>query len=354
MDFQTNHVLLTGAAGWLGTGLLHAMAAGLSDHPDLAASQPGLKIRAMVMPGQTLPEPPPAQGGVSIELIEGDVRNPADCRKLTDRAEGAVLIHTASVIHPQRACDFYEINAQGAKNLLDAAAGAKVRRFVHVSSNSPLGLNPHPDHLFDEQSPYHPYMGYGKSKMMQEVEIRRRETAGELETVIIRAPWFYGPYQPPRQTLFFKMIRDGKAPIVGSGNNLRSMAYIDNLCQGILLAATRPDARGQIFWIADERPYSMNEIIDTVEKLLESEFNIPCKHKRRRLPNLASGVAVLMDRMLQSIGKYSQMIHVLGEMNKTIACTVEKAKQQLGYRPAVALQEGMRRSIRWVKDRGQL
>ena len=106
-----------------------------------------------------------------------------------------------------------------------------------MSSNSPLGCNPFPDHLFDEQSPYHPYMNYGRSKYLMEQHIREVQQARMLETVIIRAPWFYGPHQPPRQSLFFQMIRDGKAPIVGSGENRRSMAYIENLAQGILLAA---------------------------------------------------------------------------------------------------------------------
>ena len=50
------------------------------------------------------------------------------------------------------------------------------------------------------------------------------------------------------------------------------MGYIDNLTQGMILAAMTPAASGQVYWIADERPYSMNEIIDTVERLLETEF----------------------------------------------------------------------------------
>src|ERR1700690_699756 len=97
-----------------------------------------------------------------------------------------------------------------------------------------------------------------------------RERKGKIETVIVRPPWFYGPNQPPRQTLFFQMVRDGKAPIVGSGQNLRSMGYVDNLCQGLLLAAMAGQANGQTYWIADRRPYSMNEVIDTIERLLET------------------------------------------------------------------------------------
>jgi nucleoside-diphosphate-sugar epimerase len=145
------------------------------------------------------------------------------------------------------------------------------------------------------------------------------------------------------------MIRDGKAPIVGSGENLRSMAYTENLAQGLLLAASVPAASGQIYWIADERPYSMNEIVDTIERLLETEFGQKCAHKRMRLPGLASEVALAADTVLQRLGLYQQKIHVLSEMNKTIACSVEKAKRELGYRPTIALEEGMRRSLREVQ-----
>jgi len=179
-----------------------------------------------------------------------------------------------------------------------------------------------------------------------------KQRAGKIETVIIRAPWFYGPTQPPRQTLFFQMIRDGKAPIVGSGNNLRSMAYVDNLCQGLLLAATVERAAGQVYWVADRRPYSMNEIVNTAERLLEKEFGHQCTHKRMRLPGVASEVALLVDFALQTLGVYHQKIHVLSEMNKTIACSVARAEKELGYRPTVELEEGMRRSLRWCADRG--
>ena len=59
-----------------------------------------------------------------------------------------------------------------------------------------------------------------------------------------------------------------------------------------------------------------------------------------------------MDWGLQSLGLYHSKIHVLSEMNKTIAASVDKAKRELGYRPQVALEEGMRRSIAWCRDQG--
>jgi len=263
------------------------------------------------------------------------------------------MIHIAGVIHPVRVSDFFAINRDGTANILEASVKNGLSRVVVMSSNSPCGCNPFRDHLFDESSPFHPYMNYGRSKMEMEKIVERYAREGRIETVIIRAPWFYGPDQPDRQILFFSMIKNGKGPIVGDGNNLRSMAYLDNLSQGLLLAAFQPQAAGQVYWIADEEPYTMNRIMDTIERLMEKEFGLQVAHKRMKLPGLASDVAELVDGMMQKLGLYNQKIHVLGEMNKTIACSVEKARTHLGYLPHISLEEGMRRSLQSVFDNGQ-
>ena len=350
MDLNTNLVLVTGAAGWLGSRLVESLVRGLPEHEALRELQKNLRIRVLLLPGQEAA--PLRKFSGNIAVVTGDIRNAADCAKFCEDTKGAILFHTAGIIHPRRVSEFYQINRDGTINLLDAAISAGAKRAVIVSSNSPCGCNPHPDHLFDELSPYRPYLNYGRSKMEMELAVRAR--ADRIETVIIRAPWFYGPNQPPRQTLFFKMIRDGKGPIVGSGNNLRSMAYVDNLCQGLILAAITERAAGQTYWIADRRPYSMNEIVDTVERLLEKEFGHTCAHKRMRLPGLASEVAWLADKTIQAFGLYHQKIHVLSEMNKTIACSVARAERELGYQPNVALEEGMRRSLAWCQRQGMV
>ncbi|MGO9200200.1 MAG: NAD-dependent epimerase/dehydratase family protein [Limisphaerales bacterium] len=346
----TNQILVTGALGWLGSRLVEALVGGLPGCEALKEPRREARIRCLVLPGQdasALPRLPER-----IEVVSGDLREPADCNRFCQGAKGAILFHTAGLIHPRRTAEFYSVNVRGAAQLLDAAVRAGVRRAVVVSSNSPCGCNPHPDHLFDELSPYHPALNYGRSKMQMELLVNERRQRGEIETVLVRPPWFYGPKQPPRQTLFFRMIRAGKAPIVGDGGNLRSMSYIDNLCQGLLLAAMTPSADGQTYWLADRRPYSMNEIIDTVERLLETEFGRPCAHKRLRLPGLAASIASVLDAAIQGSGFYNQKLHVLSEMNKTIACSIAKAQKELGYRPAIELEEGMRRSLAWCLSHG--
>ena len=346
----SNQILVTGALGWLGSRLVEALLGGLPDCDALKQPRGDARIRCLVMPGQdaaALPRFPDR-----LQLVTGDLRDPADCDRFCQGAKGAILFHTAGLIHPRRIAELYTVNVRGTAQLLEAAVRAGVRRAVVVSSNSPCGCNPHPDHLFDELSPYHPCRNYGRSKMRMELAVKECQQQGRIETVLVRPPWFYGPNQPPRQTLFFQMIRAGKAPVVGSGGNLRSMSYIDNLCQGLLLAAMTPRASGQTYWLADRRPYSMNEIIDTVERLLETEFGRPCAHKRLRLPALAASVASVLDTAIQAAGFYHQKLHVLSEMNQTIACSIAKAERDLGYHPAIDLEEGLRRSLAWCLRQG--
>jgi nucleoside-diphosphate-sugar epimerase len=335
--------LITGAAGWLGVNLVKAVTNGIPNTPiDIGLATPE-EIRCFVLPGTDVSRLYALYP--NIKIVFGDLTNQVDCENFCRNAEGATLLHIAGIIHPGKVKEFYDINVRGTENLLQAAVKNKVKKAVIMSSNSPIGLNPDNKTLFDENAPYNPYMNYGRSKMQMELAVKKIQQEGKIETCIIRSPWFYGPEQPARQLLFFKMIKEGKVPIVGNGENIRSMAYVDNISQGMLLAATNPSSNGKVFWIADERPYTMNEIVDTIEEVLESEFNIQCAHKRVKLPSVISEVALITDGLMQKLGLYNQKIHVLSEMNKNIACTVDKAKKELGYQPSIALKEGMKRSI---------
>jgi nucleoside-diphosphate-sugar epimerase len=342
--------LITGVPGWIGTRLVRTLRDGSAVLPEGARPDQFYPIRCLVLPEtdiSTLGLPS------DLEIVRGDLRNFEQVKSFCQGAEGATLIHCAGVIHPRLwVREFYEVNVTGIANLLQAAEKSGIQRVVALSSNSPMGNNPQRDHRFDENSPYHPYQNYGHSKMQMELKIKEYQQRGFLETVILRPTWFYGPDQPARQTTFFRMIKNGKAPIAGDGGNLRSMVYVDNLCQAILLSLSNPQANGQTYWVADKQPYTMVEIIDTVERLMEAEFGLPVAHRRLRLPSLACEFAGFADSIIQMMGLYQQKVHVLSEMNKTIACSIEKAQKELGYEPSVALEEGMRRSLAWCINHG--
>ena len=336
-------IFITGANGWLGRRLTAALL------EDSLAS--GRTVRALVPPGDTTTE----LLELGVDVVAGDIRDPSAVASFLDCAEGATVIHLAGVIHPPdgRVRTYFDINVLGAEHVVAAASVRRARRIVAMSSNSPFGANPRSGTLFDEHAPYRPYMGYGRSKqLMEQLLLERASLPSSPEIVIVRAPWFYGPGQPPRQSRFFSLIRNGRFPIIGDGENRRSMAYVDDLATGIMLAANAPSAPCRIYWLADPRPYAMNEIIGTVRSVLADDFGLTVSARQVRLPGLVGDVARLADGALQRIGRYQQEIHVLSEMNLTIACSIDKAREELGYSPKVGLREGMRRSVEWCLDSG--
>jgi nucleoside-diphosphate-sugar epimerase len=129
------------------------------------------------------------------------------------------------------------------------------------------------------------------------------------------------------------------------------MAYTGNLVHGLLRAEVTEAAAGRTYWIADPEPYEMRHVLTTVREALEAE-GLPVSGSQRRLPRLAGVIAERLDGLVQSRGRYSQALHVLGELKDTIACDVSRARAELGYAPPTTLLDGMRTSIRWCVEHG--
>ncbi len=334
-------VVVAGASGWLGQNLVRALAAERERVRCLVPSDDQASPLALISP--------------VVEVVVGDVRDPATADLLFDGVGAdAAVFHAAAVIHPTRSTrEFFDVNVGGTQNVLDRARRSGAARFVHVSSNSPFGVNASPDEVFTEDSPYDPYLGYGHSKHEAELLVQRAYDRGDVPTVMVRAPWFYGPYQPPRQGQVFRTIRRGRFPLGGDGTQRRSMAYTDNLVQGLLRAEVADKAPGNAYWVADARPYELREILATVRRALEAEGLPTSGPETPRLPRAAASLAERLGRIVQARGRYIQPLHVLGELNHTIACDVSRARAELGYEPTVELEEGMRASIRWCLDHGE-
>ncbi len=334
-------VLITGVPGWLGGRFLEILVNGFENEGPVNDWQ----IRCLVLPGQDASFITNLSKIKNIEIAYGDVTK---IETLRDAVKGVDMIfHVTGIIHAKKIKDLYVINTQGTLNLITQAYHAGVKRFIYISSNSVAGTNLKHHLLMKEEDEPRPYLNYGLSKYHAECIVNNFHVPGKMETVILRPCWFYGPNQPKRQTKFFKMIEKGNPIVFGSGLNFRSMSYVDNTSQAMLLAAAKKEAAGQTYWIADARPYTTLEIYQTVADLLEVK-----KFSPRFLPDFSSEVFLLGDKFLQGAGMYQTEIHVAGEMNKDIACSIEKARKELGYNPKVDLKEGMKRSLEWCRKVG--
>jgi nucleoside-diphosphate-sugar epimerase len=331
--------VVTGAAGWLGRNLVRALAGERERVRCLVRDDDQAPLLEVVAP--------------TVETVVGDVRDPAAVDRLFEAVGPATVFNSAGVIHPAGGTrELFDVNVGGAQLMLDRARRAGVNRFVHVSSNSPFGANSTPGDRFTEDSPYNPYLAYGQSKMEAEQLVQRSHDRGDVPAVIVRAPWFYGPFQPARQTRFFSTVRRGMFPIPGSGANRRSLAYTGNLVHGLLCAEIADAAPGHAYWIADAEPYELREVIQGVRDALEAE-GLPASQRQPHLPPSVGVAAAALDDFLQRRGLYVQALHVLGELKDTIACDISRARAELGYEPKTTLVDGMRASIRWCLEHGE-
>jgi len=330
---------VTGAPGLLGSRLVEALCGGIETNSSkLAASQ----VVALVGPGRD----PRLVEMLGARPVLADLTRPNSLDGALDGID--IVFHAAGLVHPKlRTADLFSINTLGTQALIDRSVQAGVKRFVFVSSNSAAGTNVRRSRLMKETDPSKPYMKYGKSKAQAEEIINDYARRGLIESVILRPCWYYGPGESERQTRLFRMIKAGNPIVFGDGHNYRSMSYIDNVVQGLMLAAVCDNVNGHTFWLADQRPYKIIEIYKTVAELLGVKTFRP-----RYVPGLLSTVIRTADGMLQSLGFYQTEVHVAGELDQDIACSINKAHEKLGYQPSVDLKEGMRRSIEWCRRNG--
>jgi len=321
-------VLVTGAPGWLGNRLVEVL------------RKDGRKVRCLVLKGSNTG----FLESLHADIVEGDL---LDKGSLADATDGVrTVFHCAGLIHPKKPGELYLVNRDGTRNILEASVKSGVTRFIYVSSNSAQGVARSREELMQESDPPRPYTDYGKSKHQAELVVGEFQRSGSIETVVIRPTWYYGPGAPDRLVKLIKMIRGGNPLIFGDGRNLRSMTYIDNCIDGLLLAEKTAKANGETYWIADEKNYETIEIYRTIADY----FGVTLTP--RYVPGIISRSMEKLDMLLGMAGIYEINVHVAGEMTRNISCSIGKAKRELGYKPRFALKEGVKNTIEWCIAKG--
>jgi nucleoside-diphosphate-sugar epimerase len=239
---------------------------------------------------------------------------------------------------------YWEINADGVKNLLESCLNRNIKQFIHISSAGVLG--PFSDGIVaDESFPYNPSNIYEKTKCEAEKEILDCGEKWEIPFTIIRPEFVYGPGDTHVLGLF-KSIAAKRFVILGKGSSLLHPTYIDDLIQGIHLCTYNQNALGRIFLITGYRPVTVKELARTIaEELNVSLPNI-------KIPLLIANAAANVLEFGAQIANFEPLLtrSRVKFFTENRAFSNENARNKLGYVPKVEFREGVKRTIRWYRE----
>lgn len=323
-------ILVTGGTGFTGTHLVRRL---LADGHDVVALD--------LTPGDFGDELVAA--GARLELASVTERE-----RVCAATEGAELVfHVAAAFRDltQSRDEYREVNVEGTRNVLAAAQAHGVRRVVYCSTIGVHGDVRDPP--ADEDAPIEPADHYQHTKWEGELVCREFLERG-LDVSIVRPAAIYGPGDPGRFLLLFKMVKKGWFPMLGDGEVPYHPVYADNLVDLFLLAAEKPEARGRAYIGADEECCTLNELVTAVARAMDTNV------RRVRLPYWPVWLAALAtEAVCKPLGisppLFRRRIHWYRQVR---AFDIERARRELGYRPRVGLDEGLRRTFRWYREHG--
>jgi nucleoside-diphosphate-sugar epimerase len=321
-------VLVTGATGFTGGNLCRRLRA--DGEQVVAFHRPTSRLETLQAMG--------------VECRPVDIK---DSEAVKDNFTGIdKVFHIAAAYRTEHSDqdEFSAVNIGATRNLLEAAKSANVRRFIHCSTVGVQGEIEQPP--ADEAYRFAPGDHYQESKLKGEL-LARDYFANGLKGTIVRPVGIYGPGDT-RFLKLFRPISKGRFIMIGSGEVLYHMTFIDDLIQGFILAGSRDEALGEVYTIAGETYTTLRELVDLIADVLEKphpRFSIPF------WPVLTA--AVVCDKACRLVGVSPPLYPRRVEFfSLDRAFSIAKAKAQLGYRPAVGLREGLSRTAAWYIEKG--
>ncbi|HEX4382964.1 MAG TPA: NAD-dependent epimerase/dehydratase family protein [Myxococcales bacterium] len=322
-------VLLTGGSGFLGSYVAEKLSAG------------GHAVRALVRPKsekrflEKLP---------GLEFAPGAVDDRAS---LKDAVQGVdAVVHVAGIVKARRPEEFFAVNTQGTKNLLEAVLErGGVKRFVHVSSLAAVGPSADGTPVHENAEPK-PVTHYGRSKL--EAERAVLAEAARLPVTVIRPPLIYGPRD--RETLaFFTSIKNGVLPVMGDGGNTLSVIYGEDCASAIALAATTPNApSGKAYFVDDGDVLIWRDALKEVEAAMGKRAFV-----RVGLPMGIIKVAAAASQTWGKLTNTAQML-TLDKVNELSqrhwVCSGDGARRDLGWTPKTDWPAGVKAAVAWYRS----
>ncbi len=328
-------VLVTGATGFTGGHLATTLA------------RRGYQVRALVRSRSLARFAASNAAAAGVEAVEGDLSDAAAVRRA---AEGAsVVYHIAASYREAGQPDaaYRAVNVEGTRHVLEAAVAAGATRVVHCSTGGVHGHIANPPAT--EDAPFNPGDIYQDTKLEAEQVAREFGRTRGFEVVVARPIGIYGP----GDLRFLKMFRGlnrGRFPVLGSGNVFYHLTFIDDLVEGFRLCGEVPGAAGRTYILAGPRYTTLNELI----RLIAAELKVP--PPRLHLPVWPVWMLGLLCEMVCVPLRIEPPLYRrrVDFFTKSRAFDTTRARTELGFNPAVDLEDGIRRTADWYRAEGLL
>jgi nucleoside-diphosphate-sugar epimerase len=287
--------------------------------------------------------------GKPLQLLECDrVCSPEFIRGAVRGVE--IVIHGMGVLAASNLEAFREVNVRPVRLFLEACRNqGGVKRFVLLGSHGAAGPNPAGKERITETDPCHPVSAYGRSKL--EAEDVTREYLGQVPWTILRLSAVYGPRDHSFRRIFRSAYHRGVVPQVGRQPKSLSLAHVRDIVAGITLASTSERSVNETYFLSTEQPCSFEDVRAGLESAMHRVV------KLRVIPNLMVQGLMLWSDFLARV--FGQNVLLNRDRLATLAyprwvCDVSKAREQLGYRQTVSLNDGLRETFEWYRQTGWL
>ncbi|MFB0566160.1 MAG: NAD-dependent epimerase/dehydratase family protein [Candidatus Aminicenantaceae bacterium] len=316
--------LVTGASGYIGGNLIRKMA------------EKGMEVKAFVRKTSDIRKLKELN---NIEICYGDLTDFSSLEKAVMGSQ--VVFHVAAASSDWGDYkNFFHSNYVGTKNILRASIKAHVKKFIYISTIGVLDLRR--KGIIQESHPYGNFPGsYRRSKTEAEKLVRKHSDV--IPTVIIRPPPVYGPEDPQCTSRTLRFARKNPMFLVKGGRGIFPHVYIDNLIDSILLAAQKKEAEGEIFNVTDDVSTTAKEFFTHLNHIAgKGDIHLSLAHP------VAWVVALLMDLLARLNSKPPVLSWTaLDFLVLKSRFDISNARDKLDYKPAVSLDEGMRRVKLW-------
>lgn len=279
------------------------------------------------------------------KLVLGSVTD----RKIVDKCmvDVDVVQHLAAAFREMDVPHEYydEVNVEGTRTVIDSAYQHKVKKFVYAST---CGVHGNVEQIpADEDSPINPADYYQRTKYEAEPIVNEYSMLG-MKTVILRGTATYGGGDPGRFLMIYKKVAKGAFPMFGDGKTLYHPVYIDNLIDAHILAMEENKGDGGTYLIADEDHVEIEELVREIGKALNVDLKIP---HFPVTPLLAAGH--VCEWICKPFGIAPPIFpRRVDWFRQNRSFSIEKAKKELGYKPSIRLNEGLRNTAEWYKKEG--